>query len=231
MGIGDPEWLIWQLYRLPPLLLSLVVHEYAHARTALAFGDTTARDQGRITLNPMAHLDPIGTLCIIFAPIGWARPVPVNPHRLHPPRIADIMVSLAGPASNLLLAVVCGLALRVLWWQAGWPESGTTLHNVQLMLISTLGVNILLCVFNLIPLFPLDGHHIVREQLSPLGKQTFMEWQHRYGVFVLLALVIGPSVLEMLNPGILNQMPWLDPLQMLFMHVRARVFDLLTAGM
>jgi Zn-dependent protease len=231
MAIGDPEWLIQQLLLLPPLLLSLVIHEYAHARTALAFGDTTARDQGRLTLNPMAHLDPVGTLCLILAHFGWARPVPVNPHRLHPPRIADIMVSLAGPASNLAIAVICGVALRVLYWQIGVPQTESVLGLVYQMLMLTMIVNVALCVFNLIPLFPLDGHHIVREQLSPLGKQSFMEWQGRYGQFVLMALIVGPRFLEVANPKLLQNMPWLDPIGLMFRFARARADDLLHAGL
>lgn len=231
MAFANTQWLVEQLFLLPPLLLSLTIHEYAHARTALAFGDTTARDQGRLTLNPMAHLDPVGTLCLIFARFGWARPVPVNPHRLHPPRIADIMVSLAGPASNLLIAVVCGLALRVLYWKLGYPQEGTTLDHVHTMLMITMIVNVALCVFNLIPLFPLDGHHIVREQLSPLGKQRFMEWQRRYGQFALMGLIVGPRFLEVANPDLLARFPWLDPIGLMFQFAMARAFELLNTGL
>jgi Zn-dependent protease len=231
MPFANTQWLIEQLFLLPPLLLSLTIHEYAHARTALAFGDTTARDQGRLTLNPMAHLDPIGTLCLIFAKFGWARPVPVNPHNLHPPRLGDVMVSLAGPVSNLLIAILCGVALRVLYSQVGLPENGTTLAHVHQMLMITMIVNIALCVFNMLPLFPLDGHHIVREQLSPLGKQRFMEWQHRYGQFALLGLLVGPRVIDTVNPQLMELHPWLDPIGMMFSFAISRAIDLLYMGL
>src|ERR1035437_8633090 len=109
----DSAWLADKLLTIPLLIFSLVVHECAHARTALAFGDPTAKNMGRITLNPLPHLDFMGTLCLIFSGfIGWAKPVPVNPYNLHPRRLGDIAVSFAGPASNLSLALIFGLILK-----------------------------------------------------------------------------------------------------------------------
>jgi len=188
----------------PALLLSLTVHEYAHARTALAFGDPTAKLQGRVTLNPLAHLDPIGTIVLILSQfIGWAKPVPVNPMNLRPRRLGDIMVSLAGPLSNLSLAVVCGLVLRGMWAWVGLPGAGndvgtTALRYTYVILFVTMLANIGLGIFNLIPLFPLDGHHILRESLPTVDQRTnFMAWQVRYGVVVLAALIFMPRLLSM----------------------------------
>lgn len=197
---------------LPGLLMSLTVHEYAHARTALAFGDPTARNAGRCTLNPLAHLDLVGTLCMIFAHFGWAKPVPVNPHNLHPPRLGDILVSLAGPMSNLALAIALGLAIKFLPL-AGFDLAGSPhAELVGTVLWITLGTNIMLAVFNLIPLFPLDGHHILREHLPFRMQAGFMHWQRKYGFILLLALMFLPRITS--GTG----MPHLDPLGFIFRH-------------
>jgi Zn-dependent protease len=205
------EALLYRLLVLPPLLLSLTVHEFAHARTALAFGDPTARDQGRVSLNPLVHLDLIGTLCIVLTGMfGWAKPVPVNPHNLHPPRLGDIAVSLAGPLSNLMIAVVTGLVLRV-WFVYG-PGVGARAYSiVYVILLTTATVNVLLCVFNLIPLFPLDGHHVVREVLPWNQRAAFMQWQMRFGSILLMALIFGPRLLLMVtrNPNIPDPLGWI----------------------
>ena len=191
---------------LPGLLLSLTVHEFAHARTALAFGDPTAKNMGRVSLNPLRHLDPIGTIMIIITSmtgigIGWAKPVPVNPHNLHPRRFGDAMVSLAGPASNIVLAVITGLLLKVCI-TVGPKVLGPALYkSAGMMLLITMQVNIALCVFNFLPLFPLDGHHIVREMLPDRMQEPFMRWQMRFGAMVLLVLLFGPRLLSMLSGG------------------------------
>lgn len=180
----------------PALLLSLTLHEFAHARIALAMGDATALHLGRVSLNPLRHLDPLGTLMLLFAGFGWARPVPVNPYHLHPRRLGEILVSLAGPLSNLALAVLAGCLLRIVLVSPLSPETGALGSLLIDVLVTLLVVNIGLCVFNLLPLFPLDGHHILREIL-PAGKQAgFMHWQGKYGVPVLILLMAGPGLLS-----------------------------------
>lgn len=216
----DAEWIRMTLLMLPPLLLSLTVHEFAHARMALAFGDPTAKAMGRVTLNPLRHLDPVGTLVLIFSGfIGWAKPVPVNPNNLHPRRLGDIAVSLAGPLSNLLLAIVAGLLLRG-WIAWGDPASGLWENGYQL-LTRTLIVNICLCVFNLIPLFPLDGHHVLREILPARNRQDFMHWQMRYGMFMLMGLIFAPRLVDVLSQGKMYFNPLGDVLGFIFKHVLA----------
>ena len=186
----SPENIRFMIALMPGLLFSLTIHEFAHARTALAFGDPTALYMGRVTLNPLRHLDPIGTIMIFLIGFGWAKPVPVNPHNLRPPKQGSIAVSLAGPGSNLLFALLLAAAFRVLWvkgvlsFDEGW-------FAAQLIL-RTLGINIVLFLFNLIPLFPLDGHHIVRELLPGHQQGAFMAWQVHYGRMALLALLIIP---------------------------------------
>ena len=198
----------------PPLLLSLTVHEYAHARVALAFGDPTAYHLGRCTLNPLKHLTVLGTLMLLFSRIiGWAKPVPVNPHNLRPRRIGSAIVSLAGPMSNLALACVCAACL---WGvQTTGAKLGREFHVAAEHLTAyTLVANLGLCVFNLLPLFPLDGHHIVREMLPERMHRGFMAWQMRYGVVLLATLILGPIVLE----NILHR-PVFDPLRELLGEV------------
>ncbi len=199
------------LMLLPPLLFSLVIHEYAHARTAWSFGDATAKHMGRLTLNPLAHLDPIGTLALIFIGFGWAKPVPVNPFNLHPRRLGDIAVSLAGPMSNLLLAVISFLLYRAWalpYFQQHVAESVYKPVASSLFLLGI--INVLLCTFNLIPLFPLDGHHILRELLPPVYQEAFMRWQMQYGRIGLLALLFGPRLISAVtkNPNVPDPLHW-----------------------
>jgi Zn-dependent protease len=207
----SPEIVYGIALTMAPILLSLIVHEFAHARTALAFGDATAKSLGRCTLNPLAHLDPLGTAMMVLVGFGWAKPVPVNPFNLHPRRLGQICVSAAGPASNLLLAVLCALALR-----------GLTAAKVDVSLkgdfqpmdlaffLLTFGViiNLNLAVFNLIPLFPLDGHHIGREALPAASREGYMRWQVHYGRWAFMALWIGPVVLSKLANISFNPLGW-----------------------
>ncbi|MFW6154107.1 MAG: site-2 protease family protein [Planctomycetota bacterium] len=183
-----------------PILLSLSVHEFAHARTALAFGDSTAKAMGRCTLNPLAHLDPIGTLAILLIGFGWARPVPINPANLNPRRLGNIAVSAAGPLSNLAVAVLCAIVLHIL------AAAGATVNRsagaglavidvVVFVLMYTILINLTLMIFNLLPLFPLDGHHIGRELLPWHRQGPYMRWQLQYGRWVLLGALFIPRLL------------------------------------
>ncbi len=195
-----------------PILLSLSVHEFAHARTALAFGDPTAKAAGRCTLNPLAHLDPIGTLAILLIGFGWARPVPVNFANLHPRRLGNIAVSAAGPLSNLAIA---GLAAAVLHLvavagatvdtRAGAPLAVTDV--VVFVLMYTILINLALMAFNLLPLFPLDGHHIAREMLPGDQQVPYMRWQILYGRWVLLGALFIPRLLGTAGQS-LNVLGW-----------------------
>ena len=187
----------------PPLLLSLTLHEYAHARTALAFGDPTAQYMGRVTLNPLAHLDPLGTICLFISGfVGWAKPVPVNPANLHPPALGNFSVSLAGPATNLMLAIASGIALRVTLPHIDPYYLGeiNVRSILMLMLLAAMLANLGLFVFNLIPLFPLDGSHMLQELLPLHLQHRYITWQRKFGAFVLIALVFGPRILGVTGP-------------------------------
>lgn len=231
MGSFDsPDFWLRLLIVAPPLLFSLTVHEFAHARTALAFGDPTARDAGRCTLNPLAHLDPLGTICLLFSGvIGWAKPVPVNYYNLHPPRRAEICVSLAGPVSNLLLGFLCGFIIKLLYkWHGFWAFKYADI--AETMLIFTIIANFGLFAFNLIPLFPLDGHHIVRELLPRDRQRAFMEWQIKSGRMILMIMIFAPTILSNFVPGFkgrLSANPWLDPIGWLLSHTNEFLIGLL----
>lgn len=156
------------------LLVGIDVHECAHAWAANELGDPTARYQGRLSLNPLVHLDPVGTLMMLFSifygfGIGWGKPVPVNPWNLRRGRVGQGMVAVAGPGSNLILAALLALPLRL-----DWP-GGRPLATVWLTLIS---VNVGLALFNLLPIAPLDGAAVLKGILSATRQPWAYEWVH-----------------------------------------------------
>ncbi|MBN1942896.1 MAG: site-2 protease family protein [Phycisphaerae bacterium] len=197
----------------PILLLSLTLHEFAHARIALAFGDPTALKAGRVSLNPLRHLDPIGTIMLLVAGFGWAKPVPVNPYHIRPLRLGNVMVSLAGPLSNLCLAVIAGSLLRTVVFLDVEGHLEQSVDLLYMVLTYTLVVNVCLFTFNLLPVFPLDGSHILGELLPPHMQGGFSRWQMKYGMIALILLVAGPGLFS----RILHQ-PFPDPLGWLFAH-------------
>ncbi len=176
------------------LILAFAVHEFAHAYSAYKFGDRTAYDQGRVTLNPRVHLDVLGTILILIAGFGWAKPVPVNRGRFKSPRIMGIIVSVAGPLSNLLLAAI-GVAMVVLFNATGWHHGAS--DGVQTALAVFLDylikMNVLLFIFNLIPLPPLDGYRVI-EDLAPQRVRIKMEQNVQWGMFIFLLIVFIPPL-------------------------------------
>ncbi|MBM4019235.1 MAG: site-2 protease family protein [Planctomycetes bacterium] len=175
------------LLRAPVIFFSLTIHEFMHAWTAWKCGDDTALRQGRVTLNPLAHLDPIGTIALFIGPIGWARPVPVSPYNFNNPRRDEILVSGAGVAANFAFAVVCAAALRLFIGDiARLGEFGPIVFT---MLTYACFANFGLAVFNLLPIPPLDGSHILRELLPGEAAMRFAE-VGRYGVFILIGMVL-----------------------------------------
>lgn len=178
--------------RLLTLVIALSLHEYAHARAAASFGDDTPRLAGRLSLNPLRHLDPLGSLMLVVAGFGWAKPVPINPDVIRQRSRAGVMlVSLAGPFTNLLLALLAGLAYRLL--PAGAAFGG--LSFLSQFLVSFVVLNVMLCVFNLLPVAPLDGEKVL-EYLLPEQGQRVLAAARPYGMFILLGLVF---VLPMLG--------------------------------
>ena len=174
----QPEVLVLLI---PVLLFALVFHEFSHAWVANKLGDPTARYAGRLTLNPMAHLDPIGGLMILFVGFGWAKPVPVDIRYLSNPRVDMMKIAFAGPASNLLLAFIGGTILRL-----GF-EHGT----MAMMIMFFTQINIMLAVFNMIPIAPLDGSQIFSGLLIRTNPELVRNLQI-YGPQILMgAILIG----------------------------------------
>jgi len=190
----DPSF----IFRLIAVLIGLVIHEFAHALVADWLGDRTARLAGRVTLNPMAHLDPLGLIMILFAPIGWAKPTPVNPSRLRHPRSGAALVALAGPVSNLLIAILC-LVVLVL----AFPVPLSLVGFVPQLLWWGASVNAFLFIFNLLPLPPLDGAHIL-SNILPYKMEIKYRILDAYGPFILLLLVIIPPLRDHVLYPILN---------------------------
>jgi Zn-dependent protease len=174
------------------VIVGITFHEFSHAAVASIQGDQTARSQGRLTLNPLSHLDPLGSIALVLAGIGWGRPVPVTPSNMRNRRFGGIMVGLAGPASNFVIALAGVVALRL-----AYPLADATFDvPFSLRLLSILvTVNVVLGVFNLLPIPPLDGSSLLSLVLPP-SRQGVLRFLDQYGIFLLLGLLIlAPNLL------------------------------------
>jgi Zn-dependent protease len=191
--------------RIVTLVIAFTVHEFAHAWSADQLGDDTPRLNGRLTLNPLAHLDPLGSLMLVVSGFGWAKPVPINPYALRRRTPAGTMlVSIAGPFSNLLMAILAALPFR-----AGWLDllatSGRILPSASDFLVEFIFINLILFFFNLIPLAPLDGEKVAEYLLPPRGQDILYRFRP-YGPFILIGLLFlgtlgGLNVLGTLVAG------------------------------
>lgn len=178
-----------QLFLLVPgILVAITFHEYAHGWVANRFGDPTAREAGRLTLNPITHLDPLGTLMLFLVHFGWARPVPVNPRYFRDPKQGMVWVAVAGPVTNMALAFVSGVAVSSLV-ASGLSHEGAALNTVAIMLVFSLKINLALAVFNLLPIPPLDGSKVLHGLLPPRYEYIVYDLE-RYGPWVLVGLII-----------------------------------------
>ena len=192
----------------PPLLLAITLHEVAHGWIALRCGDTTAKAQGRLSLNPLRHIDPIGTVLVpaVLAVLGgfifgWAKPVPVNYHRLHQPKRDMALVALAGPTSNLLMAL--GWALIAVLGHGLPAELAWLGEPLLLMGVSGVNVNVMLGVLNLVPIPPLDGSRVLAGVL-PDAVGQLMARLEPYGLILLVLLLVS---------GVLNLMPLVNTIR------------------
>jgi Zn-dependent protease len=187
--LRDPELFVAFLIA---IIVGLTFHEFSHAAVATLQGDQTARSQGRLTLNPVVHLDPLGTIALLIAGLGWARPTPVTPTRLRYRRLGMVLVGLAGPAANFVIALLSAIALRIVD-----PVAGATLDSdFNVKLLSYLVIwNVILGVFNLLPIPPLDGSTLLTVLLPP-SRQNIVRFLDQYGIFLLLGLLIlAPNLL------------------------------------
>ena len=170
----------------PVIIFSLTVHEFFHAWTANKFGDPTAKNMGRMTLNPLKHLDVMGTVMFLATQFrfGWAKPVPVNPYNLRNPRHDDLWISAAGPLSNLGLALIAGTVFRIANSAGMLGQS----QAVDTMLFYAIIINVSLALFNLLPIFPLDGSHILRNLLPERYGPTIANIE-RVAPMILMAVI------------------------------------------
>ncbi|QQO10058.1 site-2 protease family protein [Breznakiella homolactica] len=180
----------WQylLYSVPAVLIGLTVHEFCHGFAAYKLGDSTAKDQGRLTFNPLKHIDIIGLLFIVFAGFGWAKPVQFNPQNLSRPRRDKALIALAGPVSNLLLGILFCLILRFLVYVIGNDGSSQLFVHGVILLYYGAAINFGLFVFNILPIPPLDGSHIFFSGLNlrPETEQRIM----RIGMPLLFVIIV-----------------------------------------
>lgn len=187
----------------PPLLLALTVHEFAHGYVAFRLGDPTAQAAGRLTLNPLKHLDPLGTIAFFIFHIGWAKPVPVNPVFFKNPQKDMLWVALAGPATNLLLAIVSALMVKTVWLLAQTiPYSvlgESILVPLNHTLIASVWINLVLCIFNFLPIPPLDGSRILAGILPPDLARSYASIE-RYGFILLIVLAVSGVLSKMIIP-------------------------------
>lgn len=177
--------------RIFTLIVAFTIHELAHAWTATEFGDDTPRRMGRLTLNPLAHLDPIGSLLLLVAGFGWAKPVQVNPYNFrYGPRLGMALVAAAGPFSNLSMALIAAIPFRLglLNVRATFSNGSNFLPSPAFFLGDFIFLNIILMLFNLIPIVPLDGSKILRG-FAPREWDSALAVLEQWGPFLLMALV------------------------------------------
>jgi Zn-dependent protease len=187
------------LLRAPAILFNLTIHEFSHGYIADKLGDPTARYSGRLTLNPLKHLDIIGTIAIFLFHFGWAKPVPLNPYNFRQPRRDMMLSAIAGPIANLACAMICGFAMRFLprgfieqtyymFFSGGGMLPANFTEFISIMLFSFFFYGLILAVFNLIPIPPLDGSKILYYILPANIAYQYMKIE-RYGFFILIGII------------------------------------------
>lgn len=169
-------FLIWAI----SLVIALTIHEYAHAKVADTLGDPTPRANGRVTLDPRAHLDPLGTILILVVGFGWGRPVEFDPYNLRNPKRDTALIALAGPASNIVLAIILSILASFL------GADNLIASIIPLMIM----MNISLAIFNLVPVFPLDGEKILHGILPAELALEYSRAMHQYGTLILIMLLL-----------------------------------------
>jgi len=183
--------LVQTLKFLPGIILGLTLHEFSHAYVAHRCGDSTSKDQGRITLNPLKHIDPLGFIMLIFAGFGWAKPVQFNEQNLRNPKRDVILIALAGPLSNALIAMVLSVIFSMIFLHAQFNQS-PSMQVVSEIFLSAIYINWALFIFNLIPLPPLDGSHLLLSQFKKYP--VLYNGLYRYGSFLLFGLILASFV-------------------------------------
>lgn len=191
-AFSDPrEWILDKILLLPAIVIGLSMHEFAHAAVAYKLGDNTPKLQGRVTINPMAHIDWVGLVALFFCGFGWGQPVQINPYNFKNRRRDELLVAVAGVAMNLVIAALFTVVAKLVFVATGpaWL-SGTTLGSgILKILIYIVQINIVLMIFNLIPVPPLDGFNIIANIFGFAQTETY--WRiYRYGNWILVAIII-----------------------------------------
>ncbi len=176
---------------LPGIILGLTVHEFSHAFVAHRCGDSTSKDQGRVTLNPLKHIDPLGFIVLIMVGFGWAKPVQFNEQNLHNPKVDVIKIAVAGPISNALLAMILSVLFSIFTSVVPMYQS-TGIQLIYEVFLYAIYINWGLFLFNLIPLPPLDGSHLLFHQFRRFP--ALYAGLYKYGSFILFGLLIATSV-------------------------------------
>ncbi len=202
-AMNDPmAWLMDIVVMLPGIVIGLSFHEYAHALVAYKLGDDTPKIQGRVTINPLAHIDPIGFLAILLIRFGWGKPVEIYPGNFKNRRRDSILVSLAGVMMNLFVAIIFTLALKLLLTVVGINFFIAGMGNsIFMMIYYVIFINLMLMVFNLLPVPPLDGFSIVTEVFN-LRKSEFYYWVSNKGFLILMVLIVFNITGLILMPAI-----------------------------
>ena len=198
-----PDFLTEFIILAPPLLFALTVHEFAHGFIAYRLGDPTAIMAGRLTLNPLKHLDPLGTIAFFIFKFGWAKPVPVNPSYFRNPKQDMLWVALAGPITNLVLAVISAILAKAVWLVAGLLPYSWMLEALLLpfsgMLVASVWINLVLAIFNFLPIPPLDGGRILAGLLPDRMADPYRQIE-RYGFVIILILSFSGLLSKVILP-------------------------------
>ena len=191
--------ILTKILMLPGIIIGLSFHEFAHAWMSDKLGDPTPRRQGRVTINPMAHIDPIGFLALLLVGFGWGKPVQIDPGYYKHRRRDEFLVGIAGVTMNLLIAVIFSLPARAIVKAFNGAAASDFIYNIYLMIFYIVSINIVLMIFNLIPCPPLDGWGILT-QIFRLDRYSWWYKVYQYGTWILLALIVFDVTDRIITP-------------------------------
>ena len=189
LSLFSKEGILGLLISIPGLLLALSMHEFAHGYVAYLMGDSTAKYSGRLSLNPLHHLDPVGAICMLLFRFGWAKPVPINPQNFRNHRKGIVLVSLAGPFANFILGFISCIIYYALVCFA--PMENLFVYFISQVFLYSVYMNVGFMIFNLVPIPPLDGSKILMEFLPPRIKYQIYRYERYFGIILIIAVYAG----------------------------------------